>query len=83
MIVNVSELRDKPQINWSPGLYAWMTKLTNEEISAWESFQIAEISNRITEDKRNVTREEISAALRHEAITLERGYHLFPSTQPQ
>ena len=83
MIVNVSELRDKPQINWTPGLYAWMTKLTNEEISAWEAYEISEISKRITEDKRNVTQEEISAALRHEAITLERGYHLFPATQPQ
>jgi hypothetical protein len=83
MIVNVSELRDKPQINWTPNIYTWMTKLTNEEILAWESYEISESSKKITAEGRNVTHEELRAIIREKAIILERGYHLFPSIQPQ
>jgi len=83
MIVNVSELRDKPQVNWSPNIHTWMTKLTNDEILAWESYEISEASNKITAEGRNVTHEELRAIIREKSIIMERGYHLFPSTQPQ
>lgn len=83
MTVNVSELRDKPQINWSPNIHAWMTKLTNEELSAWESYEISESSKKITAEGRNVTKEELRAIIREKALILERGYHLFPPSQPQ
>lgn len=83
MIVNVSELRDKPQINWTPNLHVWMSKLTNEELTSWEEYEISEASKKINAEGRNVTKEELRAIVREKALILERGYHLFPPIQPQ
>jgi hypothetical protein len=83
MIVNVSELREKPQINWTPNLHVWMSKLSNEELTDWENYEISEATRRIEAEGRNSTKEEIRAIVREKAILLERGYHLFPSTQPK
>jgi hypothetical protein len=51
MTVNVAELRRKPQINWLVP-FGWMTKMTNEEIHAWEDSVIAEEREQIIAENR-------------------------------
>jgi hypothetical protein len=76
MEINVLELRSKPQVNFTPDMFGWMTKLSNDELAIWEADCIKECTKRIEDDGREVTSLEIRAAVRSEARLLERDYKL-------
>jgi hypothetical protein len=54
MEINVAKLRELPQINWLVP-YAWMSKMTNEDLHKWENEAIVEEFNRIKEEKRPIS----------------------------
>jgi hypothetical protein len=76
MNINVSELRGLPRINFTPDMFEWMSKMSNEDLAKWESECIAECRKKIEDDGREVTQLEIRAAVRSEARLLERDYKL-------
>lgn len=83
MIVNLRELRDKPQINWMVP-YRWMTKMTNEELYQWEAEAIEDEINKIKAENRPVSAdpydqerkfvEEAKARVRSLARLMENDY---------
>jgi hypothetical protein len=72
--MNVSELRSRPDINFTPNILRWMRKLTNEELSKWEAEIIEEAKARILKEGRQVTDEEVRAHVRNEAHLTERDF---------
>jgi hypothetical protein len=83
MDINVHELREKPQINWLVP-FTWMSKLTNEEIKAWEDEQMYIERMRIKSENRPISydeqwnqekiEEEVKARVRDKARIIEIDY---------
>jgi hypothetical protein len=76
MMIDVSDLRKRPRVNYTAGIFQWMTKLTNEELTQWEDETIREAKEKIVLDNREVKDDEIRAHVRNEAQLLERDYIL-------
>ncbi len=73
MEINIPELRNKPIINFSVG-YKWMQKMTNEELTQWETELIEEIKKSIGDEGRNVNMEEVRFRVMKEASFIENDY---------
>jgi hypothetical protein len=75
MEINILELRKKPMINFSVG-YQWMQKMTNEELTQWESELIEEIKKSIESEGRYIKQEEINFRVLKEASFIDNDYRL-------
>jgi hypothetical protein len=75
MEISVLELRKKPMINFSVG-YPWMQKMTNEELTQWESELIEEIKKSIEAEGREIKKEEINFRVMKEASFIDNDYRL-------
>lgn len=75
MEINILELRKKPMINFSVG-YTWMQKMTNEELTLWESDLIEDIKKSITAEGRDIKQEEIIFRVKKEASFIDNDYRL-------
>ena len=75
MEISVLELRKKPMINFSVG-YTWMQKMTNEELTQWESELIEEIKKSIEAEGREIKKEEINFRVMKEASFIDNDYRL-------
>jgi hypothetical protein len=75
MEINILELRKKPMINFSVG-YTWMQKMTNEELTLWESDLIEDIKKSIAAEGRDIKQEEIIFRVKKEASFIDNDYRL-------
>ena len=78
MELNILELRKKPMINFSVS-YLWMQKMTNEELTTWETDLIEEIKKSIAAEGRDIKDEEIKFRVMKEASFIENDYRLLES----
>jgi hypothetical protein len=75
MEINILELRKKPMINFSVG-YTWMQKMSNEELTLWESDLIEDIKKSIAAEGRDIKQEEIIFRVKKEASFIDNDYRL-------
>lgn len=76
-MINVNELRSRPTINFSQGILSWMTKMSNEELKAWEESSFERAKKMFEEQNREYRHDEAQAFVRDEARLIERDYKLF------
>jgi hypothetical protein len=76
-MINTKDLKSKPTINFSQGIFTWMTKLTNEELKAWEDSAFERAKKMFEEQNREYRHDEAAAFVRDEARLIERDYTHF------
>lgn len=76
-MINTKELKSKPIVNFTTGILSWMTKLTNEELKAWEDSAFERAKKMFEEQNREYRHDEAIAYVRDEARLIERDYKLF------
>lgn len=76
-MINVNELRSRPTINFSQGILSWMTKMSNEDLKAWEESSFERAKKMFEEQNREYRHDEAQAFVRDEARLIERDYKLF------
>jgi hypothetical protein len=70
-------LKDRPTLNFQPGIYEWMSKMTIEELEEWEKSAFDRAKRMFEEQKREYRHEEAIAFVREEAKLIDRDYKLF------
>jgi arsenate reductase-like glutaredoxin family protein len=76
-MVDIQELKKRPVLNFTKGIHSWMTKMSNEELKAWEDSAFERARKMFEEQKREYRQDEAAAYVRDEARLLERDYTLF------
>jgi hypothetical protein len=76
-MINIHELRSRPIINFSQGIHSWMSKISNEELKAWEDSAFERAKKMFEEQNREYRHDEAQAFVRDEARLIERDYTLF------